>query len=88
MKKNNFDFLLWTWIGGIEKCLVNMINHLDMNKYSVDILLMNEELDLKEQIYQTVSFLPTYEYVYNTSETKTAITKKRSDALYCVSYFK
>lgn len=75
MKKTILISCYGLGIGGIEKCLVNMINHLDMNKYSVDILLMNEELDLKEQIYQKVSFLPTYEYVYNTSETKTAITK-------------
>ena len=51
MKKTILISCYGLGIGGIEKCLVNMINHLDMNKYSVDILLMNEVLYLKEQIY-------------------------------------
>ena len=73
MKKTILISCYGLGIGGIEKCLVNMINHLDMNKYAVDILLMNEELELKEQIHQKVSYLPTYKYVYNTSETKETI---------------
>ena len=57
MKKSILISCYGLGIGGIEKCLVNMLNHLDMRKYDIDVLLMNEDLDLKEQIYQKVSFL-------------------------------
>lgn len=75
MKKKILISCYGLGIGGIEKCLVNMLNHLDMSKYEIDILLMNEELDLKDQIRQKVSFLPIFEYVYNTQESRNSIIK-------------
>ena len=57
-------------IGGIEKCLVNMVNSLDSSKYNVDILLMSEENALREQIFRPVTFLPSYDYIYTTLESK------------------
>ena len=73
MKKKILISCYGLGIGGIEKCLVNMLNQLDMSKYEIDVLLMNEELDLKEQIHQKVSFLPMFKYVYNAQESRKSI---------------
>ena len=35
-------------IGGIEKCMVNLINVLPEDKFDIDILLMNPEYDLEK----------------------------------------
>ena len=36
-------------IGGIEKCLVNLINNMSEELYTIDLLLMNPELDLRNE---------------------------------------
>ncbi|MBQ8795844.1 MAG: glycosyltransferase [Clostridia bacterium] len=57
-------------IGGIEKCLVNLINVLPEKEYSVDVLLMNSHYDLlKSQITRTVNFVDDFKYVMNTEMT-------------------
>ena len=50
MKKSILISCYGLGMGGIEKCLVNMVNSLDPSKYNVDILLMSEENALREQI--------------------------------------
>lgn len=56
-------------IGGIEKCLVNLINALPENQYQVDILLMNPEETLKPEIKREVRYLDALRYVVNTTDT-------------------
>ena len=62
-------------IGGIEKCLVNLINVLPEEKFDIDILLMNPEFDLKDQIVRKVNFVDRYRYVMNTTDTMSEIRK-------------
>lgn len=60
-------------IGGIEKCLVNLINVLPEEKFDIDILLMNPECDLKKQIARKVNFIDRFQYVMNTTDTMSEI---------------
>ena len=64
-------------IGGIEKCLVNLLNVLPENRYSVDILLMNPEYAMKPQIKRNVRYLDTFSYVLNIEDTLGEIRKRK-----------
>lgn len=56
-------------IGGIEKCLVNLINALPEDRYTVDLLLMNPEYDMLDQIRRNINLLDSFDYIYNTEST-------------------
>lgn len=56
-------------IGGIERCLVNLINELDSNLYDIDLLLLNPEYDLLDEITNEVTLLNTFKYSMNTENT-------------------
>ena len=56
-------------IGGIEKCLVNLLNVLPEEKFDIDVLLMNPEIDLTDQIKQKVKYIDSFKYVMNTTDT-------------------
>lgn len=62
-------------IGGIEKCLVNLINALPEDKFNIDLLLMNPEYDLKDQIKRSVNLIDRYYYVMNTTDTMNEISE-------------
>ena len=50
-------------IGGIEKCLVNLVNVLPRDRYDVDVLLMNAEYAMKPQVREAVHFLDEFAYM-------------------------
>lgn len=56
-------------IGGIEKCLVNLINALPEDQFDIDVLLMNPEYDLQTQIKRKVNYIDRFNYVMNTTDT-------------------
>ena len=56
-------------IGGIERCLVNLINELDSNLYDIDLLLLNPEYDLLDEITNEVTLLNTFKYSMDTENT-------------------
>ena len=56
-------------IGGIERCLVNLINELDSNLYDIDLLLLNPEYNLLDEITNKVTLLDTFKYSMNTENT-------------------
>lgn len=56
-------------IGGIEKCLVNLINQMKSEEFEIDVLLMNPEYELKKDIHRNVHYLDSYLYVMNTTTT-------------------
>ena len=56
-------------IGGIERCLVNLINELDSNLYDIDLLLLNPEYDLLDEITNEVTLLDTFKDSMNTENT-------------------
>lgn len=50
-------------IGGIEKCLVNLVNALPKEQFDIDVLLMNAQYDMKPQVKEHVHFLDEFTYV-------------------------
>lgn len=63
-------------IGGIERCLVNLLNILPEDEFDVDLLVMNPEYALKNQIRRKVNFLDAFSYIYNTEFTMQEIRKR------------
>lgn len=77
-------------IGGIEKCLVNLLNIMP-ERYDIDVLLMNPQYAFKNQIKRNVRFLDTFDYVMNIEDTLNEINNRggklrnmRMFASYCV----
>lgn len=69
-KKKSLLFVCYgLGIGGIEKCLVNLINVLPEERYDVDLLLMNPEYDMLDQIRRKIHLLDSFSYIYNTEST-------------------
>ena len=68
-KKNLLFACYGLGIGGIERCLVNLINILPEAEFDVDLLVMNPEYALKDQIRRKVNFLDAFSYIYNTEFT-------------------
>lgn len=52
-------------IGGIEKCMVNLINALPEERYDIDLLVMEQIYDMKPQIRRRVNFLDAFRYTLN-----------------------
>ena len=50
-------------IGGIEKCLVNLLNVLPEEEYEIDVLLMSPQYALKPQIRRAVHFYDEFQYI-------------------------
>lgn len=50
MKKKVIFVTKALWIGGIETALVNLLNHLDYEKYDVTLMLLHAELDMLEKV--------------------------------------
>ncbi len=55
-------------IGGIEKCLVNLLNIMP-DQYDIDVLLMNPYYTFKKQIKRNICFLNEFDYVMNIEDT-------------------
>lgn len=76
MKKKILFSCYGLGIGGIEKCLVNLINALPADRYDVDILLMNPEYDFRDQIRRPVRLLEMFNYVANVEDTIAEIRRR------------
>lgn len=50
-------------IGGIEKCLVNLLNVLPEEDFDVDVLLMSPQYTMKPQIRRSVHFYDEFQYI-------------------------
>ncbi len=81
-------------MGGLEKCLLNVCDNLDYNKYDVDLYLFNEGRTLLNKLNKNVNVLPESPYyrdVFNTSvleSIKILLKKKKLQlALYRVIRF-
>ncbi|MBE6684086.1 MAG: glycosyltransferase [Ruminococcaceae bacterium] len=80
--------------GGLEKCLINLCDNFDYEKYDVDLYLFNEGRDLLPKLNKNVNLLPDspfYADVYNRSfgsSVKTLLKKgKYGLTLYRVGRF-
>lgn len=75
-------------VGGIEKCLVNLINKLDKGKYCIDILPLNPEYELKNQIIGEINILDTFQYSFNTTTPFKTFIKENIFIFKCKKIFK
>jgi len=76
MKKKILFSCYGLGIGGIEKCLVNLLNAMPEN-YDIDVLLMNPQYAFKNQITRRVRFLETFDYVMNIEDTMNAVRSRK-----------
>ena len=81
-------------MGGLEKCLINLCDNFDYERYEVDLYLFNEGRDLLKKLNKHVCLLsdsPYYADVYNRSfgnSVKTLLKKKKFDlTLYRIGRF-
>ena len=63
-------------IGGIEKCLVNLLNTLPEENYEVDLLVMDPIYDMLPQIRRKIHMVDPFEYTLNTEITMQEIRKR------------
>ncbi len=80
--------------GGLEKCLINLCDNFDYERYEVDLYLFNEGRDLLPKLNKSVNLLadsPYYADVYNCSfgsSVKTLLKKGKAGlALYRIGRF-
>lgn len=63
-------------IGGIEKCLVNLVNALDPQRYNITVAVMNPEYDFRSRILPHVKIIPFEEHFINSTDTFPLLKKK------------
>lgn len=63
-------------IGGIEKCLVNLINVMPEDQYDIDLLIMNPEYDMLPMIRRNIQLVDAFSYILNTEFTMQEIRKR------------
>ncbi len=70
MKKKKLLFVIWTysWGGGAENILTNLVNHLDPNKYEIDILEYFHFNIKKEPVNDNINVLPPIVDVNHTNK--------------------
>lgn len=87
MKRKKMLFVCYgLGIGGIETCLVNLLNALPESRFQIDVLLMNPEYESKERIRTSVRYLDAFRYVMNTTDTMKQI-KEHGGILKCPGRF-
>ena len=87
MKRKKILFVCYgLGIGGIETCLVNLLNALPESRFQIDVLLMNPEYESKERIRTSVRYLDAFRYVMNTTDTMKQI-KEHGGILKCPGKF-
>lgn len=69
MKKNVLFCCYGLGIGGIEKCLVNLINAMPEEEFDIDLLLMNPEYEFLPSIKRRITLLDSSKYTMNTTDT-------------------
>ena len=63
-------------IGGIEKCLVNLLNSLPEEHYDVDLLVMDPIYDMLPHIRRKIHMVDPFDYTLNTEITMQEIRKR------------
>lgn len=63
-------------IGGIEKCLVNLVNILPEDQFDIDLLVMNPEYTMVPMIRRRVNMIDAFSYILNTEFTMQEIRKR------------
>lgn len=76
-KKKNILFVCYGMgIGGIEKCLVNLLNVMPEEKYDVDLMLIDPIYDMLPQIRRKYHLVDSFLYTLNSEFTMQEIKKR------------
>ena len=86
MKKSILFCCYGLGIGGIEKCMISLLNALDTTKYDIDVLPMNPEYALRDSLRADVHLLDPFDYVMNTTDTLEAFRNKKVSVLHYARY--
>lgn len=78
MKKSILFCCYGLGIGGIEKCMISLLNALDTTKYDIDVLPMNPEYAMLDSLHANVTVLDPFDYVMNTTDTLSAFRDKHA----------
>lgn len=81
MKKSILFCCYGLGIGGIEKCMINLLNALDTTKYDIDVLPMNPEYALRDALCADVTLLDPFDYVMNPMDTVSALKTRKAGLL-------
>lgn len=69
MSKKSILFVCYgLGVGGIEKCLITLLNKIDKSRYDIDVLPMSAEYDLLPTLKEGVNVLNPFDFVMNTTE--------------------
>ena len=71
-------------VGGIEKCLINLVNSLDLSQYEITVAVLNPEYACRDELKAGVFVIPFEGNFVNTTDTLTAA--KTLSGLQKVSY--
>ncbi len=63
-------------IGGIEKCMITLLNAIDTTRYEIDVLAMNPFNAMLPMLKADVNVLDTFDYVMNRDDTIAAFRAK------------
>lgn len=81
MKKSILFCCYGLGIGGIEKCMISLLNMLDTERYDIDVLPMNPEYAMRDSLRANVRLLEPFDYVMNTTDTVAAFRKRGANVL-------
>lgn len=81
MKKSILFCCYGLGIGGIEKCMISLLNMLDTERYDIDVLPMNPEYAMGDSLRANVRLLDPFDYVMNTTDTVAAFRKRGAGLL-------
>lgn len=81
MKKSILFCCYGLGIGGIEKCMISLLNMLDTERYDIDVLPMNPEYAMLDSLRANVRLLEPFDYVMNTTDTAAAFRERGANVL-------
>lgn len=73
-------------IGGIERCMINLLNTIDTNQYEIDVLPMNPEFALISDLKAKVNILDPFDYCMNTTDTISEFNRKKASISKYIKY--
>ena len=66
MKKKILFCCYGIGVGGIERCMINLLNAIDYTRYDIDLLPMNPEYGMLPNLKAKVNLLNPADYVMDT----------------------
>ena len=78
MKKKILFCCYGIGVGGIERCMINLLNAIDYTRYDIDLLPMNPEYGMLPNLKAKVNLLNPADYVMDTENTVGEMRKRKA----------